>query len=150
MCTLLWKECLSGLVMALRMDRTRTGLEPELFFYCDDDAGCMPFPFASSLCVLATNQACQYSNSTPAKATVSGVVRLPANEEKPLMKALVKVGTISINVAASAWLSYEEGIFDGCNQTNPLINHVVCAYVRACAYWSPVDFTCPRSDMARV
>jgi hypothetical protein len=35
-----------------------------------------------------------------------------------------------INVDASSWHAYESGVFDGCNQTNPDINHVVQVTIR--------------------
>jgi cathepsin L len=41
------------------------------------------------------------------------------------MNAVAKVGPIAIAVDASNWHSYESGIFNGCNQENPDINHGV-------------------------
>jgi len=40
-------------------------------------------------------------------------------------KAIATVGPLTISVDASAWAAYESGVFDGCNQTNPDINHAV-------------------------
>jgi cathepsin L len=34
-------------------------------------------------------------------------------------------GPLAINVEAITWGAYETGVFDGCNQTNPDIDHVV-------------------------
>lgn len=41
------------------------------------------------------------------------------------MNAVATVGPIAISVDASSWHAYDVGIFDGCNQANPDINHVV-------------------------
>ena len=70
---------------------------------------------------------CQFSaNATPAAAVVGGYEVLPANEPQPLLERL-QGGPVIVNVDSSAWHSYEEGVFDGCNQTHPTINHVVQA-----------------------
>eukprot|EP01130_Rhizamoeba_saxonica_P019074 TRINITY_DN9784_c0_g1_i1.p1 TRINITY_DN9784_c0_g1~~TRINITY_DN9784_c0_g1_i1.p1 ORF type:complete len:366 (+),score=91.99 TRINITY_DN9784_c0_g1_i1:34-1131(+) len=52
-------------------------------------------------------------------------VTLPQNEYEPLLKAVGTEGPISISVDASTWHLYESGVFDGCNQTNPDIDHAV-------------------------
>jgi cathepsin L len=41
------------------------------------------------------------------------------------MAAVATVGPIAINVDASTWHSYESGIYDGCDQENPDVDHVV-------------------------
>lgn len=35
------------------------------------------------------------------------------------------MGPIAINVDASTWHAYESGVFAGCNQASPDVNHVV-------------------------
>merc|ERR1712108_81816 len=50
---------------------------------------------------------------------------LPSNEKQPLLNAVSGQGPLAVSVDASAWGSYEEGIFDGCNNVNPDINHAV-------------------------
>lgn len=68
---------------------------------------------------------CHFSNkTTPAIAKLSGYVNLPSNQYLPVLTALATVGPLIINVDASAWSAYEEGVFNGCNQ-NPDIDHVV-------------------------
>jgi len=52
-------------------------------------------------------------------------VKLPSNKYNPIIAALATVGPLAINVDASAWSNYESGVFNGCNQTSPDINHVV-------------------------
>lgn len=59
------------------------------------------------------------------KATINGYVHLPDNNYTALMNAIATVGPIAINVDASTWHAYEGGVFDGCNQESPDINHVV-------------------------
>ena len=41
------------------------------------------------------------------------------------MHAGATVGPITVSVDASAWGSYEEGVFQGCNLTSPTIDHAV-------------------------
>lgn len=40
------------------------------------------------------------------------------------MYALAHYGPVAISVDASAWPDYSEGVFNGCNQTNPTIECV--------------------------
>ena len=40
------------------------------------------------------------------------------------MNAVATIGPIAISVDASEWHSYNGGVFNGCNQTNPDVNHV--------------------------
>ena len=41
------------------------------------------------------------------------------------MQAVATKGPIAISVDASTWFAYSSGIFNGCNQINPDINHAV-------------------------
>ena len=41
------------------------------------------------------------------------------------MNAIATVGPISINVDASTWHAYAGGVYNGCNQDSPDVNHVV-------------------------
>jgi len=50
---------------------------------------------------------------------------LPSNQYAPVMQHLAMNGPLAVNVDASAWFSYESGVFRGCNATNPDIDHVV-------------------------
>eukprot|EP00055_Hartaetosiga_balthica_P018466 m.134424 g.134424 ORF g.134424 m.134424 type:complete len:370 (-) comp9598_c0_seq1:261-1370(-) len=56
---------------------------------------------------------------------VTGYTKLPSNQYEPLLDAIANVGPISISVEAITWKNYESGIFNGCNQTNPDIDHNV-------------------------
>lgn len=62
---------------------------------------------------------------TPPVAELAGFVKLPSNEFEPLMRAIATVGPIAISVDASNWSHYESGIFDGCNQSSPSVDHAV-------------------------
>jgi cathepsin L len=64
-------------------------------------------------------------NMTNPAATISGYISLPSNEYLPLLTAVATVGPISISVDASSWQFYSTGVFNGCNQTNPDIDHAV-------------------------
>ena len=59
------------------------------------------------------------------KATISGYVKLEENNYEQLMYAVATFGPIAVSVDASSWHSYSSGIFNGCNQSNPDINHAV-------------------------
>jgi len=41
------------------------------------------------------------------------------------MNAVAQTGPIAVSVDASAWSAYHSGIFDGCNQKKPDIDHAV-------------------------
>jgi cathepsin L len=58
-------------------------------------------------------------------ATIDGYVVLPENNYTALMNAVATVGPVAISVDASAWAAYESGIFNGCNQVNPDMDHAV-------------------------
>jgi cathepsin L len=60
-------------------------------------------------------------------AKIAGFVQLPANNYTALMNAIAFAGPVAINVAASSWSAYETGVFSGCNQEDPDVNHVVSA-----------------------
>lgn len=83
------------------------------------------YPYAS---YYGTNYDCitdKISDSTSPKGIIDGYVQLPANNYTSLMNAVATVGPIAISVDASTWHSYEGGIYDGCNQKNPDIDHAV-------------------------
>jgi cathepsin L len=60
-----------------------------------------------------------------AVAKITGFVQLPANNQSALMNAINTVGPLAISVDASTWHNYEGGVYDGCNQENPDIDHAV-------------------------
>jgi cathepsin L len=68
---------------------------------------------------------CGVTDSVYPVGTIDGYVKLPENNYTALMNAIATVGPISISVDASAWHGYSSGIFNGCNQQNPDINHAV-------------------------
>jgi cathepsin L len=75
-----------------------------------------------------TNYACQtdkVSGITSPKGMINGYVQLPSNNYTALMNAIATVGPVAISVDASAWHAYAGGVFDGCNQVNPDIDHAV-------------------------
>jgi cathepsin L len=69
--------------------------------------------------------ACTIPSSGSPVATIDGYVTLPFNNYTALMNAIATVGPIAVSVDASAWSSYESGIFDNCNQNQPDIDHAV-------------------------
>jgi len=73
-----------------------------------------------------SNFECSFDNqTTPPIAMLSGYTVLPSNMYEPVMEALTTTGPLAVNVDAGAWSDYEMGVFSGCNQQNPDINHVV-------------------------
>jgi len=72
------------------------------------------------------NFQCSFNQSnTPPVAQVRGFMKLPTNQYQPLVDQVANGGPVIISVDASAWATYESGVFDGCNQTNPDIDHAV-------------------------
>ncbi|KAL6072965.1 Cathepsin L [Balamuthia mandrillaris] len=69
---------------------------------------------------------CRFNASrTKVAAKVGSYVVIPSNKYTPLLQAVATLGPIAISVDASTWHNYEGGVYDGCNQTNPDINHAV-------------------------
>lgn len=69
---------------------------------------------------------CNFNRSrTPPAAKISSFVKVPENNYYSLLAAISTVGPIAISVDASSWSDYESGIFNGCNQTHPDIDHAV-------------------------
>jgi len=64
----------------------------------------------------------------PPTITVGGLTMLQGNNYTEMMNAVAQVGPVSIGVDASEWHSYESGVFNGCNQKNPDVNHAVVLY----------------------
>jgi cathepsin L len=58
-------------------------------------------------------------------ASITGYVNLPENEYDPIMNALANVGPMAISVDAASWFAYGGGVYDGCNQVNPDLDHLV-------------------------
>jgi len=73
----------------------------------------------------AKESSCAVPSSGVPKAKISGYKQLTANNYEELMNAVAQVGPIAVSVDASAWGAYESGIFNGCNQKNPDIDHAV-------------------------
>lgn len=57
----------------------------------------------------AQDGSCGAGALMPAAANVTGLVRLPRNELKPVINAILRVGPVVVSVSAD-WASYEEGI----------------------------------------
>lgn len=53
--------------------------------------------------------------------------RLPENEQRPLMAALVRHGPLAVSVAASSWGDYSSGVFNACN-VDAIIDHAVTLF----------------------
>ena len=56
---------------------------------------------------------------------ISGFVKLVENSYDDLMNAIANIGPMAISVDASTFSAYSSGIFNGCNQVNPDIDHAV-------------------------
>jgi len=65
------------------------------------------------------------STKTNPVAKINGYVKLPDNNYTALMNAVATVGPVAINVDASTFHAYKSGVFNGCNQNSPDVNHVV-------------------------
>jgi len=71
------------------------------------------------------NGACNTSLRFKPVAKIAGYVNLPSNLAPPIMQHLLTKGPLAISVDASTWGHYEIGVYDGCNQTNPDLDHAV-------------------------
>ena len=61
-----------------------------------------------------------------AEVELDGYIRLPTNDYNSLLHAVATKGPVAVAVDASAWNSYESGIFNGCNYTaNIDLDHAV-------------------------
>jgi len=69
----------------------------------------------------------EHPGATLPVATIDGYIQLPGNNYTAVMNAIAQVGPVAINIDASTWHSYESGVFNGCNQATPDVNHVVVA-----------------------
>jgi cathepsin L len=69
---------------------------------------------------------CQFNGSVSSPAaTISGYKVLPSNQYQPVLTAIATLGPLAITVDASSWSFYESGVFDGCNQKSPDLDHGV-------------------------
>lgn len=59
------------------------------------------------------------------KVKIDGYIELPTNNYQALLYAVATYGPIAVSVDASNWHAYNSGIFNGCYQKNPDINHAV-------------------------
>jgi len=58
-------------------------------------------------------------------ANMTAFVNLPPNKLQPMLNHIANNGPIAISVDASTWSNYGGGVFDGCNQKNPDLDHAV-------------------------
>ena len=81
------------------------------------------YPYRS---IHGQNFKCAFNRTeTPRVANVTGYRKIPSNQYMPLMEVIGTIGPVSISVEAIHWSRYESGVFDGCNQTHPDIDHAV-------------------------
>jgi cathepsin L len=69
--------------------------------------------------------ACAVPSMSLPKAHIRGFIQLATNNYQQLLNAVAREGPVVVSVDASTWHSYDSGIFNGCNQVNPDINHAV-------------------------
>jgi len=86
---------------------------------------------------------CSFGHEMPA-VKITGYVRLPENDQDSVLNAVASIGPQVINVEASTWKYYETGIFDGCNKTNPDVDHVVQLVGYGPGYWLVRNSWSPR------
>lgn len=70
------------------------------------------------------DESCESSQLAPL-AKISSYVNLPSNTLNPMLNHLVNNGPIAISVDASSWSFYGGGVYDGCDQSNPDLDHAV-------------------------
>jgi len=92
--------------------------------YTARDAAC-PSPSATS----AMAQIMMDDSARPSAGAALGMTgweTLPKNEYEPLARAISEKGPVAVSVAADAWFSYQQGIFNGCGK-DAVIDHAVVA-----------------------
>jgi len=70
------------------------------------------------------NYQCDMSKVDPV-VNLTGYTDLPSNKLADVLQHVATVGPLSISVDASSWSEYESGVFDGCDNTSPDIDHAV-------------------------
>jgi len=81
------------------------------------------YPYTS---YMGNNYNCQFNGSTPMPAVnIKGYTVLPSNMYNPVLTAVANMGPLAITVDAATWSLYETGVFDGCNQQSPDLDHAV-------------------------
>jgi cathepsin L len=80
------------------------------------------YPYSS---YFGTTGTCKFTNKTKPVVNLTGYYQVPHNEYAPLMHAIANMGPTAISVDASTWSTYEGGVYDGCNQKSPTIDHSV-------------------------
>jgi cathepsin L len=107
--------------------------------HCGGKGGCdgaieeLAFDYIVSAGGIASKQDMPYEAETGTCPTtlpkfvagIKGFKQVEPNSYEALMDAIANHGPLSVSVDASNWESYRSGIFDGCNQENPDINHGV-------------------------
>ncbi|KAF5218417.1 hypothetical protein ECC02_008659 [Trypanosoma cruzi] len=70
---------------------------------------------------------CVLNRSMPRVVNVYGYASLPHNDYEAVIEALVQKGPLAVSVAASDWMFYTGGVFDGCGKDgeNITISHAV-------------------------
>lgn len=81
------------------------------------------YPYASHGGV--NNPKCSLNSNVTTPVSISSFEELPENQYLPLLTAVATLGPIAISVDASAWSFYATGVFNGCNQTHPDLDHAV-------------------------
>jgi len=71
-----------------------------------------------------SNYQCDMSKFKPA-VNVTKYVDLPSNQLAPVMNWIATGGPLAISVDASSWSGYGGGVFDGCDNQNPDLDHAV-------------------------
>jgi cathepsin L len=66
-----------------------------------------------------------YALSDNTVAGITGFHTLASNDYDELMDAVANIGPVAITVDASTWKNYYGGIYDGCNQESPELDHGV-------------------------
>jgi len=70
------------------------------------------------------NYPCNMANFKPV-VKVGNFTVLPTNVAAPVIEHIATKGPLSISVDASTWSGYESGVFDGCDNQSPDIDHAV-------------------------
>lgn len=71
-----------------------------------------------------SNYPCSKTKFKPV-VKVANYIDLPSNTLAPVLQHVATTGPLAISVDASTWSDYGSGVFDGCNNVNPDLDHAV-------------------------
>lgn len=82
------------------------------------------YPYTS---FFGEGHSCNLTKTEPSgdRVNINNYVQLPENDYEALLSHVAYYGPPAVSVDATNWFMYESGVFNGCNQSHPDVNHAV-------------------------